>query len=144
MKRILFPVAIILLTACNNKKTDADKKDKNTGGVISLVEEKDDTPADEENSIVGVWKPYEMNIGEMTAEERKDLLEKATIEFTSGGSYISHFDEDGETGTYTYNVKEKTLVTRSPENKEEHFTVKWEDGRLRLTNEEGEMVLKRK
>lgn len=144
MKRILFPVAIVLLAACNNKKADADKKDKDAGGVISVVEEKDDAPGDYGNSIVGVWKPYEMNIGEMTAGERKDLLDKATIEFTAGGSYISHFDEDGETGTYTYNDKEKTLVTRSPENNEERFTVKWENGMLRLTNEEGDMVLKRK
>ncbi|MGQ0739631.1 MAG: hypothetical protein ACT4OJ_11265 [Bacteroidota bacterium] len=135
MKKIFLPLAILMLAGCNNKKDEDGKKDKTSGGLIS---------ATEENSIVGVWRPYEMKIGEMTNEERKEILEKATIEFTAGGSYISHFDEEGETGSYTYNDKEKTLITRSPDNDEERFTVKWEDGLLRLTNEEGEMVLKRK
>ncbi len=143
MKHLLLPVAIVLLAACNNKKKEPGN-DKTPGGVISVTEEKDEKPADEANSIVGVWRPSEMNIGEMTEKERKEIMEKATIEFTAGGSYISHFDAEGETGSYTYNDKEKTLITRSPDNNEDKFTVKWEDGLLRLTNEEGVMVLKRK
>lgn len=143
MRSLLTSVALLCLFACNNKKSEGEKKDKNPDSTIQSHTIKDDPR--KINSIVGIWGPSELNMKqEMSEEEVKNILQNATIEFTASGNYISQFNDDRETGTYKYNEVEKTLVTKKDSGNEERFSVAWDNGLLRLTMEDGTMVLKRK
>lgn len=119
MKKILIAFLAILFFACGNKQ------------------------AAQQDSVTGTWKPYTLSLGKMSEEEKKELIERATIEFTADGKYISLFKGEPENGTYTYNVKELQLVTVSPNGAEEKFSVEWKDGRLGLSNADGSLVLER-
>ena len=77
------------------------------------------------DSITGVWTPVEIGM-QMTEADKKLLMEKASIEFTNDGKYISYFREEKEKGTYTYDPAAKTLTTNGPESGEDNFTVLWE------------------
>ncbi len=119
MKKILTCFVALIFLACGNKQ------------------------AAQQDSITGTWKPYTLNLGDMNENEKKELTEHATIEFTPDGKYISLFKGDPENGTYTYNEKDLRLITVSPEGKEEKFKVEWKEGRLGLSNENGSLVLEK-
>ncbi len=119
MKKVLISLVVMLLFACGNKQ------------------------AAQQDSVTGIWKPYTLNLGEMNEDEKKELIERATIEFTADGKYISLFKGEPENGTYTYNEKDLQLVTVPADGKEEKFKVEWKEGRLGLSNTEGSLVLER-
>jgi hypothetical protein len=112
MRSLLSSIALLCLIACKSKKSEGEKIDKHPDSTNQPESIKDD-PA-KNNSIVGIWGPSELNMKqEMSEEEKTNILENATIEFTAAG-------------------------------KEERFSVVWDNGLLRLTMEDGTMVLKRK
>jgi hypothetical protein len=88
-----------------------------------------------------------MNISDMNEEEKKEIIEHSSLEFTADGKFTAtKKDDDPATGTYTYDEKEKTLVVTNKEtgsNDSQKFTIAWEDDLLLLTNEEGTVKLKR-
>jgi hypothetical protein len=141
MRSTILSLTLLLFAACNNNK-EADKKDPSPDTVTTKT---DDQPVKEDDSIAGVWRPVELKM-EMSEEEKKDVLDKATIEFTPGGSYVSNFGPETETGSYIYNHAEKSLVTTGSNKSEERFTVAWDNGLLTLTSTKGDgtLVLKRK
>lgn len=95
-------------------------------------------------SVTGVWKPVELNMKEVDEKEKAEILSKATIEFTNDGKYISKFGEEMEQGTYTYNEKDQRLITRSDKEREEKFSVSWEDEIIVLTKGDGESLKMKK
>ena len=119
MKKILIAFVAMLFFACGNKQ------------------------AAKQDTVIGLWKPYTLNLGTMEENEKKELIERATIEFTADGKYISLFKGDPEKGTYTYNEKDLQLVSVSPNGEEEKFKVEWKEGRLGLSNENGSLVLEK-
>lgn len=139
MRCLLFSLAVFLFTACNINKEN-DKKRISGDTVIS----KKDEPNIRDGVITGVWRPVEIGMP-MSPEKKKEILDSATIEFISDGTYLSYFGPDKETGTYTYDQAGKTLVTISAEKREDRFSVAWNNGLLLLsTQREGTMVLQRK
>ena len=103
------------------------------------------------NSVVGKWKPTEVNIKDINDEEKKNIIENTTIELTHNGKFIKVIKNDkmtmpyNETGTYTYNEKEHTITVTNSDSpdKSEKYTIKWEDSKMVITGEEGTMKLKR-
>ena len=118
MRKYLLPLFLTLLLACSQKKT--------------------------EKSLVGKWKPIELNMPSASEEQKKDLLEKATLEFTKDGKFISRMADQQQTGTFTYNEKTGELNTSSGTNQFEKFKVEWKDNGVLFTNEEEETLLLKK
>jgi hypothetical protein len=112
MRPLFILLSFLFFAACNNNK-DAGKKDPSQDTTLSKDGDKTGPPKEDNSSIAGVWRPVEMSM-EMSEEEKKDVLDRATIEFTPGGSYVSLFGEETETGSYTYDpsgvIKKKDLL----------------------------------
>ena len=121
MKQPLLPVLCFLLLACTNKKqTDKEK-------------------------LIGTWRPVALSASGMDEEEKKDILEKASIEFTTEGRYFSRFEGDDENGTWTYDEKTKKLSTNPSESgNNEHFTVEWKADTLVLMNDRNDVIKMKK
>jgi hypothetical protein len=137
---ILSFTAAILLTAC-----DSNKKDKETAVQTDSTGNKKTGDAGAEASLVGKWKPVEMNLKGMSEEEKKSMVENIRLEFTASGQYFGINRENKQEGTYTYDPKTKTLdvVNGFNTSEVEHFTIGWEDELLLMTNNEGTVKLRR-
>jgi len=143
MKLLLVPVAALLLAACNNKKTnpDIDKAPADTATVIEIDEPVAETVS--VASITGKWKPVEIDMTDMDLDEKMEILEHATIEFTADGKYIALSNEENETGTYTYDEKTKMLTSISSDGTSEVIKAEISNDKLRVTTEDGTMTFKR-
>ena len=132
----LFPLLFLFLLACNNKaedkttKTDTSTVGTNTDVVIN-------------RTLVGTWKPVQVDIARMNEAERKELMDSATIQFTSDGQIHTTMKERRNSGTYMYSEQDSKLTTRI-DNREEKFNIAWDSELLRMTNEEGTVVMKRR
>lgn len=96
--------------------------------------------------LIGTWRPVELSASDMEEDEKKKIIEKASIEFTKDEKYNSRFDGDDQTGTWTYDEKTKKLSTDPSEgDNNENFMVEWADDTLVLTNDRKEIIkLKKK
>lgn len=95
-------------------------------------------------SLVGKWRPVELNIKGMSDDEKKDILATATIEFTRDGKMITTSSKKTDQGTYTYDEKNKLLFTHPLEGREEKQEVRWlEKNRIALSNQDDTITLKR-
>lgn len=121
MKKILLPVLALLLFACNNNKKSGKEM------------------------LIGTWRPVELSGMDMDEEEKKNILEKASIEFTKEGKYFSRFDGEDQDGTWTYDEKIKKLST-DPANgdNKELFSVDWSEDTLLLINVRKETIKMKK
>jgi len=98
----------------------------------------------DDKGLVGKWKPVEMNIAGMTAEDKKEFLSSAVIEFTKDGKFSATRTGTRHTGTYEFNEKDNSLSTRDAgEESVQKYTVSWEGDQLVMTNEDGNVKLKR-
>ena len=118
MKKLLFILAasLFFLASCKNK---------------------------DDKSIVGKWKPVEMNMKNMNENEKKEFLEHAVIEFTSDNKFIATRSDIKSNGTFILNEKTSQLTTRNPEGDTQTYTLGWEDDKMLLANEDGTVKLKR-
>ena len=116
MKKVLFilSVCLITVTACN-KAT--------------------------KHSVVGKWKPVEMNLPEMSDETKKEMLQSTVIEFTSDGKYSHAMKGYKDEGTYIYNATDSTLVATSKDD-DEKFKISWDGDMMVMTNGDGVVKLK--
>jgi uncharacterized protein (TIGR03066 family) len=119
MKKVLFLPAITTLSfaSCKNKK---------------------DVKA---NTIVGNWKPVEVNITEMNEEQKKEMMSSTTLEFTADNKFIVHRNDKKREGTYKLEGKE--LSTTVDNGQTDKFTIDWEADKLVMTNKEGVVKLKK-
>ena len=92
------------------------------------------------NSIIGKWKPVEMNI-EMNEQDKKDMMASTVLEFTTDNKFIVHRKDSKRDGTYKMEGAELTTVTEG--GNEEKFTVSWDSDKLVMTNKEGVVKLKK-
>jgi uncharacterized protein (TIGR03066 family) len=119
MKKVLFLLAItaLSLASCKNKK---DEK---------------------ANTIVGNWKPVEFNISSMSEDEKKEMMNSTSLEFTADNKFLVHRNGSKREGTYKLDGKE--LSTSIENGKSEKFTIDWEADKLVMTNKEGVVKLKK-
>jgi len=104
---------------------------------IVSCKSKGDTKA---NTIVGKWKPVEMNISSMKEEEKKEAMESTALEFTSDNKFFVYHNKDKREGTYKLEGKDLTTTTMGDNEK---FTVDFDGGKLVMTNKEGVVKLKK-
>ena len=102
-----------------------------------------------ENNLVGKWKPTELNLSGISEDERKEMLEHLTLEFTKDGKFTMTKKDSKQEGTYKYDKSSNKLVVTnndSPENKygrTQEFTIGWEGPKLIMTNSQGTVKLRR-
>jgi hypothetical protein len=93
-----------------------------------------------QKTIVGKWKPVDMVIIGLSETEKKGIIDSARLEFTADGKFINHFSLEKVEATYT--VKDSTLETLR-NSQVERYKIRWEGKKVRLSNEEGYLVLER-
>lgn len=97
-------------------------------------------------TLVGKWKPVEMEIPNMSKNEIQNVMDNFLMEFTADGKYRGEIHTEKQAGTYTFdpNSGKLTIINNNGvDHKEEVFTVKWEKELLMLVNNEGTVKLKR-
>lgn len=102
-------------------------------------------PGSSSPSIVGKWKPVEMEVPNMSQDEIQNVMDNFLMEFTADGKYRGEIHTEKQAGTYTFesNTGKLTIVNNNgTDHKEEVFTVKWEKDLLLLVNKEGTVKLK--
>jgi len=97
--------------------------------------------AAKENSIVGKWKPVEMNISSMNEDEKKEMMGSTILEFTNDNKFLVHRNDSKRDGTYK--LEGKKLSTTIENGKTEEFNIDWDAGKLVMTNKEGVVKLKK-
>ncbi len=144
MRTSLIVIAVLALcVSCAGDKKEAPGKESialkdSAANKTNLIEKED-------LSLVGRWKPVEMNLPGITEEEKKDMKENIILEFTREGNYTGYNKENKQEGTYSYDANTKKLSVENKANSmdKEVFTIGWEDGLLMMTNEEGTVKLKK-
>jgi hypothetical protein len=99
--------------------------------------------AGKKQSLIGKWKPVEMNFQSMREDEKKELIENTIIEFAADGKFIANRNQEKREGTYTYDEKNQKLTTIMKEGKTEQFTISWEGDKLVITSPEGVVKMNR-
>lgn len=136
MKKLIPVLALLALLACNNKsETKTETKD------TAAAEVKAD-PQVPDRSLVGKWHPVQVDVARMNEDEKKQLIDSATIEFTSDGRIVTQMKSTTRTGTYMFSEQDSKLMTKI-EDKDEKFDIAWENGLLKMTNEEGTVTMRR-
>jgi len=147
MRKFFFSLAtlIILASCAGDKKEKQAGNGKDSTGQTNHKGEEDQKPATKSESVIGRWKPVEMNLKGMDEQEKKDLMAGLTLEFDKDGRFFAHNNENKQEGTYSYDpaTQKMTVVNTSRGNDTEHFTISWEKGLLLMTNEEGTVTLER-
>jgi hypothetical protein len=143
--RTLLPVlvALTLFISCAGDKKDPSGKEPTS--LKDSAVNKTDPGEKEELSLIGRWKPVEMNIKGISEEEKKELKSNITLEFSRDGRYIGQNKESTQEGTYSYDpaTKKLSVTSNTKSGDKEIFTVGWEDDLLLMTNDEGTVKLKR-
>ncbi|MBI5857506.1 MAG: hypothetical protein HZB42_07630 [Sphingobacteriales bacterium] len=117
---LILITAILFSSACQNK---SDKK-----------------------SLIGKWKPVEVNIPEASYEEKKGIIDDVVVEFTGDGRLINSGKGDTLRGTYNFIEKDSTLTANmpaSPDMQVQQFKIEWRDDTMLMKNGEGEIKFKR-
>ncbi|MBM3415259.1 MAG: hypothetical protein FJY20_02185 [Bacteroidetes bacterium] len=97
MKSIFFSLlAFIIMIACKNK----NDKPAATGDSTVITQKEDEKPP-AAKSVTGKWKPVEVNIKDMSEEEKKEMIANILIEFTDDGKFIGFNKENKQEGPYT-------------------------------------------
>ncbi len=93
-----------------------------------------------QKEITGKWKPVDFKSEKVTAEETKEILKTANIEFTAGNKFHTYInDKKEEEGSFTFDKKQQQLtVTSRSEN--QVYTISWSGDTLVLTNQEKETM----
>jgi hypothetical protein len=97
-------------------------------------------------SVVGKWKPVEVDIKEMSEDEKNMMKENVTLEFNKDGTYTFRNKERKQEGNYTFDQATKKLkaVPTAPDSERtEEFTINWEGDLMLMVNEEGTVKLKK-
>lgn len=103
-------------------------------------------PGTNSPTLVGKWKPVEMEVPDMSKTEMQNVMDNFLMEFTLDGKYRGEIHTEKQAGTYTFDTKTAKLTiinNNGTDHKEEVFTVKWEKDLLLLVNNEGTVKLKR-
>ena len=98
------------------------------------------------HSVVGKWKPTEVNLKEMKDDEKQKLKENLTLEFREGGKFTLTNKDQKVEGTYTIDEKNSKIVLTNDSassDRNQEFTLGWEDRKMLLTNEEGTVKMVR-
>ena len=96
------------------------------------------------HSVVGKWKPVEMNIEDMSEDEKQEVIKTSVLEFRSDGNFLNSSRGYKMEGRYVYNVKDSTLKATSKEDsKVQEFKITWDDDKMVMTNKEGAVKLKK-
>jgi YD repeat-containing protein len=134
-----------LLPATIRKKTEQEPIKAVTDTIPVKIINSDLLPVETAitSSIVGKWKPIEIFMEDLEEKEKKVILDKATVEFTRDGKYLSKSEEDHETGTYSYDEKTKMVTTIAPDGQIEKIKVEISNDKLKVTTKEGTMHFKR-
>jgi hypothetical protein len=146
MKKLLLPLLILLFVACNNKKKTTQEPIKAVIDTISAKITETDLSSVQPvitSSIVGKWKPIDVFMEDMEEEEKKVILDQATVEFTGDGKYLSISKQDNETGTYSYDEKTKMITTTAPDGVTEKIKAEISNDKLKVTSKEGTILFKR-
>ena len=123
---------LFFIASCNNDNRNARDSDDYGNNGNNKTKKID-------RSIVGKWEPIDMEgEEEMTEEERNDLLENTTIEFTRDGRYRSASSDKRESGDYTYDERNRLLTTTTESGRKEELKISWIKDKLVLTLREGE------
>lgn len=86
-------------------------------------------PGSSSHSIVGKWKPVEMEVPNKSKNEMQNVMDNFLMEFTAHGKYRGEIHTEKQAGTYSFESKtgKLTIVNNNGiDHKEEVFTVKWE------------------
>lgn len=144
MRTLFFALtAMSIFLSCAGDKKEQPGKDSPSPKDTSV--NKKDLSEKEGSSLVGRWKPVDMNLKGIQEEEKKEMTANIILEFTQDGKYIGRNKDSKQEGTYSWDpVTKKLAVTNNAISKDtELFTVGWEDDLLLMTNDEGTVKLKR-
>jgi hypothetical protein len=92
--------------------------------------------------VTGVDKAFIQNQA-LSADEVKNVIEKATVEFTKDGKVISMQPPDIKLNTYTYDEAQNRLTMVIVDKEAMTFSIKLEKDKLEMSNDNGTMTLKR-
>lgn len=134
--KLLIPILFIVLLACNNK---AENKTETKDTTASQAEVREPVY---NRSLLGKWRPVEVDMPGMADTRKQELIDSAHYEFTSAGQVIITMKDDRRTGTYMYSEQDSKLISQIG-NKEEKFSISWDKELLKMTDENGTVVLKR-
>src|SRR5688572_864216 len=137
MKKLIFSFILISFIGCNSNDKKTDKPDMDTASSTEVKEKIIN------RSVVGKWKPVDASMTNMSEEEKKELLNVATIEFTSDGKFISTMKDDVSNGTYMHSEQDNKLSTSTNAGKQESFNIEWNGDMLKLISPEGSVTMKR-
>lgn len=134
MKTFLFSalagLLLFFVASCNNDNRNARDNDDYDNNGNSKTKKPN-------RSLVGKWEPIDMESEEMTEEDKRDILENASIEFTRDGRYHSVSSDKRESGDYTYDEKDRILTTTTESGRKEELKVSWVKDKLVMTLIEG-------
>ena len=144
MRTLLIPfAALTIFVSCAGDKKDQPGKDSLPPKDSAV--NKTDLSEKEESSLVGRWKPVDMNLKGISEEDKKDMTTNIILEFTREGKYTGYNKESKQEGTYSYDpaTKKLSVTSNSSSVNMEIFTIGWETDLLLMTNDEGTVKLKR-
>ncbi len=137
MKQLLCSLILLSFIACNNNDKKTTKTDNDTTATTETKEKVIN------RSVIGKWKPVDASMTNMSEDEKNQLLNDATIEFTSDGKFISTMKENVTNGTYMHSEQDNKLSTSTESGKQETFTIEWNGDLLKLASPEGSVTMKR-
>lgn len=140
MKKILLPVILALTISCHHDKK-VSAADKNTSIDASSSNE-ETVPGDADNPILGKWRVVDATFSDMSEQERKNVIGKASLEFFRGDRVISDAQGSIDTALYLFDKTSRKLKVTSANDTQE-FTVEWIEGKMKMTNEEGWALLEK-
>lgn len=134
MKTFLFSalagLLLFFVASCNNDNQNARDNDDYDNNSNSKTKKPN-------RSLVGKWEPIDMESEEMTEEDKRDILENASIEFTRDGRYHSVSSDKRESGDYTYDERDRLLTTITESGRKEELKISWVKDKLVMTLIEG-------
>jgi hypothetical protein len=116
---------------------------KNTTSDLSNEKNKDAYKnGQEDGNIIGTWNPVYLEGEDISEEEKQDILNGATIEFTPGGNYIATSTKNAELGKYT---EIGTTLRLETEARTKNFTIEWlGKNKFIMSDSDGRVKLERK
>jgi len=107
--------------------------------VASLILSSKNKNAAGNHSIVGTWKPIEMNVKRMSASEKQDMIDHTVIEFSSDNKIHTEQGPTIMNGTYT--LSGDSLMVSLKESTPHKFMITWDADKMIMTDEDGSVKL---